>query len=141
MKTFSLATLASHMKELDICMMVTQGKRSGLNSRPMSNNKDVTYKGDSYFFTYEKSAKVKELEANTSVSLIFEGKEDLFISVMGKAKLIRNKNSFAEHWVDSLAQWFKDGIETKGMVLIHVKATKIKYWQNEKQGEIAVGKK
>ncbi len=136
MATLSLRAIAKHMKQLDICMMITLTKRGGFNSRPMSNNKDVTYKGDSYFFTYEKSAKIKELETNTNVSLIFEGKSDLYIGVTGKAKLIRNKETFKEHWVDSLNQWFKDGVETKGMVLIHVKGSAIKYWQREKEGVI-----
>ena|SRR5687768_15077841 len=140
MATLSLGTLAKHMKELDICMMNTHAKRGSLNCRPMSNNKDVTYKGDSYFFTYEKTAKIKELEADPNVSLNFEGKKDMFISVSGKAKLIKNKEAFADHWVDSLNQWFPDGIDTKGMVLIHVKGQKIKYWQREKQGEITITK-
>lgn len=78
------------------------------------------------------------MEANQNVSIHFEGKEDLYISVFGKAKLIRNKASFAEHWVDSLNQWFKDGIDTKGMVLIQVKGSQIKYWQKEKQGALKI---
>jgi len=136
MKKLSLPTLSRHMKQLDICMMVTFIKRGGMNCRPMSNNKDVTYKGDSYFFTYEKSKKIKELEASPHVLLNFEGKSSLYISVAGKAKLIRDKATFQVHWVDSLNQWFEDGIDTKGLVLIHVKGQRLQYWQNEKQGEI-----
>jgi len=141
MPTLSLTTLAKLMKQLDICMMTTNTKRGSMNSRPMSNNRDVTYKGDSYFFTYEKTDKVKELEANPSVSLSFEGKDDIFISVAGKAKLIRNKEMFKEHWQDSLNQWFPEGPDTKGVVLIHVKGTTLKYWQREKEGAISLGKK
>lgn len=140
MATLSLRSLAKHMKQLDICMMVTMTKRGGFNSRPMSNNKDVTYKGDSFFFTYEKSGKIKEIEASNNVCLVFEGKSDLYISVTGKAKLIRNKEAFREHWVDSLNQWFENGINTKGILLIHVKGTKIKYWQREKEGEVSLKK-
>ncbi|MBC7936363.1 MAG: pyridoxamine 5'-phosphate oxidase family protein [Rhizobacter sp.] len=141
MATISLSGLAKQMKELDICMMITNTKRGGMNCRPMSNNRDVTYKGDSYFFTYEQSAKIKELEANPAVCLSFEGKDEMYISVAGKAKLIRKKQAFGEHWQDSLAQWFKDGIDTKGMVLVHVKGSAIKYWQREKQGSISLAKK
>ncbi|MEJ7627295.1 MAG: hypothetical protein WKF35_10555 [Ferruginibacter sp.] len=42
MATLSLSSLAKHMKQIDICMMITQTKRGSMNSRPMSNNKDVT---------------------------------------------------------------------------------------------------
>lgn len=138
MATLSLAALAKQMKEMDICMFTTLGTRGGLNSRPMSNNRDVTWKGDSYFFTFEKSRKIKELEKDPSVILNFEGKVDLYLSVAGKAKLIRNKTTFAKHWVKDLDRWFKDGIDSEGLVLIHVKGTKIHYWQKEKEGEIKI---
>lgn len=136
MATYTLSTLARYMRELDICMMVTVSKRGTFHSRPMSNNRDVKYDGSSYFFTYEGSQKIKDLEANPNVILNFEGKQQLFIAVSGKAKLIRNKKSFAEHWDDSLNQWFKEGIDTKGMVLIHLKGNDIQYWQKDKQGKI-----
>jgi len=139
MATLSLIRISRHMRELDICMMVTESKRGGLNSRPMSNNKDVSYKGDSYFFTYEGSQKIKDLETSPKVSLNFEGKNGLYISIQGRARLIRNKELFEEHWVPGLKQWFKEGTETPGMVLIHVKGSKLRYWQKNKEGEIKVG--
>ena len=136
MAALSLSTITRHMRKLDICMMVTVSKRGPLNSRPMSNNKDVNYKGDSWFFSYSNTQKVRDLEANKNVILNFEGEKDLFISISGKAKLIRDKKMFEKHWVDSLNQWFKDGVDTKGLVLIQVTGSKLHYWQREKEGEI-----
>lgn len=136
MATYNLNTIARYMRQLDICMMVTQSKRATLNSRPMSNNGDVKYNGNSYFFTYEKSQKIKDIKANSQVSLNFEGKSGLYISVSGKAKLLRSKSSFEEHWIESLVQWFPKGIDTPGMVLIHVKGSYVQYWQKNKQGKI-----
>ena len=136
--TLSLTGIARHMRKLDICMMNTQSPRGGINSRPMSNNGDVTYKGDSYFFTYEGSQKIKDITATPQVSLNFEGEKGLYIIITGKAKLIRAKAQMEEHWIDSLRQWFKDGLNTPGIVLIHVKGQKIKYWQKNKEGEIKV---
>lgn len=141
MATLSLNTLARYMKQIDICMFVTRAGRGNMNCRPMSNNRDVTYKGDSYFFSMKKTKKIKELEADPNVLLTLEGKDDLFISVSGKAKLIRDKASFAEHWVKDLDRWFSDGVDSKGLVLIHVKGNKLHYWQKEKEGEIAIGKR
>ncbi len=70
------------------------------------------------------------------MSLNFEGKDELYISVSGKAKIIRNKTQFAEHWVDSLNQWFELGIDTPGTVLIQVKGNNLHYWQRAKEGKI-----
>ncbi len=136
MPKLSLKSLAESMRKIDFCMMVTQSTRRSLTSRVMSNNRDVTYKGSSYFFTEGKSQKVKELEMNPYVVLDFEGPKDLYISISGKAKLIRNKAAFEDHWVKDLERWFKKGIDTPGLVLIHVKANKLRYWQREKSGEI-----
>jgi len=136
MAAYNVNTIARYMRQLDICMMVTQSKRGTFNSRPMSNNGDVKYNGNSYFFTYERSQKVKDIEVNSQVCLNFEGAKDLYIAVSGKAKLIRNKDAFAEHWVDSLSQWFPEGIDSPGMVLVHVKGNNIQYWQKNKQGKI-----
>ena len=107
----------------------------------MSNNRDVTYKGDCYFFTYEKTQKVKDIETNASVVLNYEGSDGMYISVSGKAKLIRNKSSYAGHWDESLKNWFKNGINTRGLVLIHVKGSRLRYWQKEKEGVISLAKK
>lgn len=74
MATYTLTTMARHMCNLDICMMITQSKRGSLNSRPMSNNGDVKYNGSSYFFSYEGSQKLKDIEANPQVSLNLKGR-------------------------------------------------------------------
>jgi general stress protein 26 len=138
MATLALKGLARHLRSLDICMMVTLSPRRVLNSRPMSNNGDASYKGDSYFFTYEGSQKIKDITANPQVSLNFEGEKGMYITITGKAKLIRNKPQMSAHWIDSLSIWFRQGLDTPGIVLIHVKGTKIKYWQKNKEGEIKI---
>ncbi|HVG42869.1 MAG TPA: pyridoxamine 5'-phosphate oxidase family protein [Chitinophagaceae bacterium] len=134
----TLSAVAKKMKKLDICMMTTQTKSGQLASRPMSNNGDVKYNGNSYFFTYDKSKSVKDITENPEVNLSFSGPEDLYISIVGVAKLIRAKETMEEHWLKELEQWFKDGLDTKGIVMIHVKAKRIKYWQNEDEGEVKV---
>lgn len=140
MATLTLTGIARHMRQLDICMMITQSGRGTLSSRPMSNNGDVSYKGDSYFFSYEGSQKIKDIEVNPQVSLNFEGQKELYIAISGKAKLIRSRAQMQEHWIDSLSQWFKQGLDTPGIVMIHVKGNRLKYWQKNKEGEIKISK-
>lgn len=132
----NLSDITEKMRKLDICMLTTQTSRGVLTSRPMSNNGDVEYDGNSYFFTFEKSQTVKDIKENPQVSLTFKGDKDLYISLAGKAKLVSNKEKLKEHWLDELKQWFAEGVDTKGIVMIHVKANRIKYWQNEDEGEV-----
>ena len=140
MATLTLAIIAKKLRDIDICMMVTASKRGSFNSRPMSNNRDVKYKGDMYFFSWEKSQKIKDIEANPQVSLNFKGDKDLYISITGKAKLVRSKASFEEHWNPDLDRWFDQGIDTPGLVMIHVKGTRVHYWQRNKEGELKLGR-
>lgn len=115
--------------------MVTVNGSGTQFSRPMSNNGEVEYDGMSWFYTYEDSDKVKQIETNPSISLIFQTEDMLFIHLYGTAKIIRQKNIIAEHWQESLKRWFVDGIETPGIVMLKVEAKKIQYWHKEDEGE------
>ena len=134
----TLKFISSKMKDLDICMMSTTGARGTVNTRPMSNNKDVKYNGESFFFSDLKTRKVKDIERNASVTLSFMGKKGLNIIVTGKARIIKSKEMMEEHWVPSLKNWFKKGLESKGLVMLAVKAEKIHYWVSYNEGEISL---
>lgn len=131
-----LGDISKRMSKMDICMMSTAAPDGSISSRPMSNNGDVEYDGNSYFFAYRQSEVIDEINNNDNVNMSFTGKDQLYISITGKAVLITDKKVLKEHWLDELNQWFEDGIETPGIVLIHVKATRIKFWHNEEGGEV-----
>lgn len=132
----TIKDFSAKMRNLDLCMMTTLSKEGELHSRPMSNNGDVEYDGNSYFFTYEDSKVIEELTANPELNLSFEGNDKLFISLQGTAEIIKNKEELKEHWQEDLKQWFKEGVETPGITMIQVKASKIKYWQEMEMEEI-----
>ena len=135
-KEITLKEVSEKMRKLDICMLTTKTQGGLVTSRPMSNNGEVEYDGNSWFFTFEQSRTVKDIGENPEVNLNFNGPKDLYISLTGKAKLVKDKAQLKEHWLDELKQWFPDGIETPGIRLIHVKADRIKFWQKEEEGEV-----
>jgi general stress protein 26 len=55
----NLKEIASKISKLDICMLTTRTTGGMLTSRPMSNNGDVEYDGNSYFLTFDQSQTVK----------------------------------------------------------------------------------
>ncbi len=136
-----LAFLSNKMKMIDFGMLSTRSEDGNFASRPMSNNGEVDYDGTSYFFTYEEARTVSDIERDHHVGLTFtnSGMKDqlpLFIAVEGAAWLIRDKTLFASHWRTDLNRWFKDGIDTPGLVMIRVHATRIHYWHGAEQGDI-----
>jgi general stress protein 26 len=136
----SLKKMSKMMRKLDLCMMTTITTNGMTASRPMSNNGDVEYDGNSYFFTWEKSHLVKDLKKNPHVNLSFNGKKKVYISVSGKAKLVTDRDVMEEHWTKDLEIWFKDGLDTKGLVMIQVIASRLKYWEGEDEGEVVLKK-
>ncbi len=142
--TKSLEELAGDMRGMDIAMLATRAENGQITSRPMSNNGDVEYAGDSFYFSRETSRVVHEIQRDPKVSLAFSTAPGLltgaglYVSVEGKAQVIRDKAQFEQHWSPDLDIWFEQGIDTPGVVMLKVHADKIRYWAGEDQGEIAV---
>jgi general stress protein 26 len=140
----SLADLSDKMKSIDFAMLFTRAASGAMAGRPMSNNGDVEYQGDSFFFTFEPSHTVEDIERDANVALSFAGakgllgKPPLFIAVEGVASLIRDKVEFQKHWTKDLDRWFEQGVDTPGIVLIQVHATRIHYWDGDEDAEVSV---
>ncbi|MGO8151745.1 pyridoxamine 5'-phosphate oxidase family protein [Rhizobium leguminosarum] len=144
MASMTLEDLSSQLKKIDFCMLSTNAGSGRISVRPMSNNGDVEYDGDSWFFSYEDSRKITEIEGIDTVLLTFTappsllGKPGIFIAVEGLASLVRDKAAFKEHWVPDLERWFPEGADTPGIVLIKVSASSIRYWDGEENGEVTL---
>ncbi len=140
--TKTLADLSETMRDIDFCMLSTRAENGALASRPMSNNREVDYDGDSFFFTTADTTMVHDIERDPEVGLAFQsrggllGTRPFFAAVEGKADLIRDKARFEEHWTSDLDRWFEQGIDTPGLVLIQVEAERIHYWDGEDEGEV-----
>lgn len=142
--SMTLKDLSKKMADIDFAMLTTKTKLGQLSSRPMSNNGEVDFDGDSYYFTWEDSRMTSDIERDPLVGLTFQGskgllgKPPLFVSVEGEAELIRDKALFVEHWTEELDRWFKNGIDTPGVTMIKVRAKRVHYWAGEDQGELVV---
>lgn len=144
MSELTLQDLAKKVADIDFTMLSTRASTGEIASRPMSNNGDVEYDGDSWFFTWEDSRMVDDIKRDPQIGLSLQGKSGLlgkppiFISIEAKAELIRDKAIFAQHWKSDLERWFKQGIDTPGVVLIKAHAHRIHYWDGEDEGQVKV---
>ncbi|RZJ42113.1 MAG: pyridoxamine 5'-phosphate oxidase [Chryseobacterium sp.] len=135
MKKATLKTIAEKMKDLDFCMMTTSDGKHISHSRPMSNNGKVEYDGDSWFFTYDDSRKVRQIENDPKVSLVYQTDDMLFIGCYGEATVVKDKEIIKEKWIDELKQWFPEGVETPGICLLKVTSKRVSFWHKEEEGE------
>lgn len=144
MPKLTLADLSEKMRDIDFTMLTTRTEDGSLASRPMSNNGEVEFKGDAYFFSYDSARTISDIERDPNVGMTLTGSKSLvgkppiFIAAEGRAELIRDKEAFREHWVPDLERWFEQGVDTPGLVLIKVHVDHLHYWDGEDEGEIDV---
>jgi general stress protein 26 len=142
MTDLTLADISEKMRDIDFAMLTTRTEGGALAARPMSNNRQVDFDGDNYFFTLDSTGTVTDIGKDPQVGLGYQGKsgalgmKPLFITIAGRAELIRDKARFAEHWTKDLDAWFKDGIDTPGLTLVKVAAERLHYWNGYDQAEI-----
>ena len=139
-----LKELSKKMRSIDFTMLTTRTASGALTSRPMSNNGDVDYDGDSWFFTTEDAGMVADIMGDPIVGLTLTGdkgllgKPGIFIAIEARAELIRDKAQFVAHWTRDLDRWFPQGADSPNLVLIKAHASRIAYWDGEDEGELTL---
>lgn len=144
----TLADISEAMRDIDFCTLSARTADGSIGARPMSNNREVDFTGDAWFFSYDSARMVDDIARDGKVGLAYQGKPGLiggaigkpgiFIAVESDAQLTRDKAEFAKHWDKSLDRWFQQGVDTPGLVLIKARARRIHYWDGEDEGEVAL---
>ena len=144
MSTLTLSEISKTISNIEFAMLSTRASNGFLSSRPMSNNGDVEYNGVNYFFAFDESYTVKDIERDPKVGLSFLGSKSLlgkpptFVSIEAQAELIRDKTQFEKHWHSSVDKYASEGIDTPGLVLIKTHAVRIHYWQGHDEQELVI---
>lgn len=125
-----VAAIAALLRKLDICILTTHSSDGTIHGRPMSNNGEVEYDGDSWFFAREDSRKVTEIDADPRVQLGFiDSREATWVNVEGDATVIRDDEERKRQlWQKDLERWFANGPDDPEVVLIKVEARHIDAW-------------
>ena len=135
-----ITAIARLLARIDICMLTTRAQDGSLHGRPMSNNGDVEYDGDNWFFAEDGSRKVTEIEAEPAVELGFiDSDAATWINVEGEATIVRDdverKRSL---WMDDFERWFQNGPDDPRVVLIKVSARHIDAWAENEEWQLDV---
>jgi general stress protein 26 len=122
----------AHLRELihgiQVTMMTTVEKDGTLHSRPMWTH-DRGFDGELWFFTRQHSSKVDEVERDHHVSLSYaDPTRERYVSVSGRARLVRDKDKARELWNPTLKAWFPQGLDDPELALLCVTVTKAEYW-------------
>ncbi len=142
MAGMSLEDVAKALKDIDFVLLNTVTDNGRIAGRPMSNNRDVEYDGDSWFFIDQSSRTYGDVRRDPQVTLSVQGskgllgKPPLFLSIEGQAEVILDQATFAEHWTPELKRWWPEGPQSPGLAMLKVHAQRIHYWDGEDEGEV-----
>ena len=138
-RSATLSKVAKMMRDLDFCMFTTRTEDGEIHARPMSNNGEVEFDGDVWFFSGSDTRKVAEIEAEPTVQLSYADTQQFrFLSMSGTAEIVRDADKKRELWMEELERWFDEGPESEDIVLIKVTPTVVEYWNGEEQGELVL---
>ena len=125
----AVAKIAALIKEIDFGMLTTVDAEGRLHSRPMSTNKEVEFDGDVWFFTYASTPKVYEIEKRPYVNVAFsDPKGQTYVSLSGRAELVRDRAKLKELWKPELKAWFPKGLDEPDIALLKINADQGEYW-------------
>lgn len=118
------------IKDIKVGMLVTHEEDGGdqLRARPMALVQDA-YDGTLYFYTPKSDAKVYEIKNDRDVCITFsDTKEQVYVSLTGKAKLTQDKELIDKYWNSWVSAWFEKGKEDPDIAMLEVKINKGEHW-------------
>jgi general stress protein 26 len=125
-----LEKLRDLTKDIKICMLTTVEPDGTLRSRPMQTQ-ETEPDGDLWFFTPADSAKVDETAADPRVNLSYaSGDRQRYVSVSGRARVLRDPAKAKELWNPILKAWFPKGLEDPNLALLKVTVEQAEYWDD-----------
>lgn len=127
----AITKLQSMVKNIHTCMFFTNTKNGVHHTRPMAVI-DVDNNGTLWFFTSSESSKVKDIEQDNNVHLVFAhpGK-DSYLDLRGRASVEKDRKSIEDKWDPIVKAWFPDGVEDPSLCLLKVKTDEAKYWDSD----------
>ncbi len=120
--------LAALIKDIDIAMLTTAMPGGSLRSRPMATHK-AEFDGVLWFFTDAESGKVHEVDGDSHVNLSYADPDNnRYISVSGRASVVRDRQKARELWSPILKAWFPNGVDDPNIALLKVEVNEAEYW-------------
>lgn len=123
----SIEKLNELIKEIDFAMLTTIDG-GVMRSRPMQTQ-DFEFDGNLWFFTSSNTHKAEEIERDNRVNVAYASPSDnSYVSVSGRASIVKDRAKIDEYWSDLYKAWFPEGKDAPDLVLLRVEAEQAEYW-------------
>lgn len=134
----AIEKLKELIKNESMCFFCTQLTQQPITTRPMSTQK-VDDSGNIWFLSSIKSDKNSEIEKNNIVQLFYSNPSSFeFVSLLGSATILTDREKIYELWTPMAKAWFKDGKEDADISLIKVTPQSAYYWDTKNNKMISM---
>lgn len=123
-----LEKITAIVKSAKIGVLTTSTEDGRLVSRPLATV-DVEFDGDVWFFTYDPSNKVHEIEHDSHVNVSYDSGKG-YLSLSGRASIVHDRAKIEQYWSPQIDAWFANGKDDPKVALIMVTAESAEYWAN-----------
>ncbi len=122
--------LGEMIKDIEFAMLTSVEADGTLHSRPMATQQ-IEFDGDLWFFTHASTPKVEEVEHEHNVNVSYAKPDaQLYVSVSGKARLVRDREKIKELWNPAFKAWFPKGLDDPDIALLKVTVERAEYWDS-----------
>ena len=120
--------LAGLIRGIKVAMLTTVAQDGSLRSRPMATQ-EAEFDGTLWFFTRAGAPKVGEVGRDARVCVSYSSPEDQrYVSVSGRAELVRDPAKARELWGPAYKAWFPGGLDDPELALLRVEPERAEYW-------------
>ena len=134
-----IAKIKELTEDIHIAMLTTVAEDGSLHARPMATE-SITHDGTLWFITRIESGKVEEVREDSHVLISYEQPKDgMYLSLQGRAHIVRDRATIKLHWMKQADGWFENGADDPAASLIEVKITGGEYWKQNSSGVVRLG--
>lgn len=123
-----VAKLGEMIKNIKVAMLTTRKSDGSIHSCPMMTQ-GKQFDRILWFFTAAHSAKGDEIAEDQEVNLSYaDPSANRYVSVSGRAKLVRDRAKAQELWTPAVKAWFPKGLDDPELALLQVSVERAEYW-------------
>jgi general stress protein 26 len=117
------------LARFETAMLVTHTNDGSIRARPMAIA-GVEEDSHVWFFTEQESGKVEEIVLDTHVAVVCQKDREVYLSLTGKASLLKDPAKAQELWKPEFKAWFPKGVDDPNLALVYVTPAEGEYWDN-----------
>lgn len=125
-----LDTFTARIRHIEFGMFTSSNDAHALSSRPLTVLK-IDEQGRMWFCASDQQSFTAELANNAQVNVSFaDVKDNLYVSVSGRAELLRDRKKAQQLWDPMVKSWLPGGLDDPHLALIKVTIESAEYWDS-----------